>query len=194
MELDDIKLIWKSQDAQPQFTIDPDALQVQLGREAHCTRFGSNVMDWVTVLVSLLLAYLMARESIANNAHYEQIAGALFFLFVAIQTINMRVIRKRNNIKFDQSFRGILDSTINVTTTSLKLVKRAIWWFCVPLLFFGILSFIFKFDSKSLSAWVGILLTFLVYLLLNVGVARKTTSRLKKLRSLRQQWSNGYAE
>lgn len=134
MELEDIKVIWDSQNEEKLYALNESALYKQIRRE------GKSICRWlqhfemlmigVNVLVAVILA---AVEFLNGDDLYGYLLPGVYLAYAVLATI-WRQTRRQKDSLFEQTMMGELNKTIWQANYLIERSRGLIWWYLLPLI------------------------------------------------------------
>lgn len=109
MEFDELRVIWDSQNEEPMFAIDSDALHRRVKKEERNIQFVLNMFEIMSMLILLVLGIAVGLEPFIDKHEYHQLAEAALYLAAASYLAIELRRRKRAEKQFADSLLGDLD-------------------------------------------------------------------------------------
>ncbi|WP_338873322.1 hypothetical protein WBJ53_30240 [Spirosoma sp. SC4-14] len=128
MEFDELQKIWDSQNQQPMYMINEDALHNRIhtkkAKAGHITNFTELLLIGVNAGAGCLVVGLNASKS-GTNLFMYLLAGWMLITAVAVLVSRIRRLHREN--RFDRSLFGELDHAIAMTTYQVRLSQLMRW-------------------------------------------------------------------
>lgn len=153
MEFEDIQVIWKSQEEQPAFAIDPDVLKTRLEENDIRLERLYTFEEWFYIAITSGLGVAIISEPILDRHEYYQLPIGAGFLAVALFLILNRNRRKKKDVGFELSILGTVELSISRLVEYVSWVKRTMTYFWTVTVITTITSFALDYDSKPIWIW-----------------------------------------
>lgn len=128
MEFDELQKIWDSQNQQPMYMINEDALhnriQTKKAKASHITNFSELLLMGVNAGAGCLVLGLNASKS-GNSLFMYLLVGWMLVTASAVLVSRIRRLQREN--RFDRSLLGELDHAISMTTYQVRLSQLMRW-------------------------------------------------------------------
>ena len=166
MDLNEIQQVWDSQDDHPTREIDERLLAEQIKSKGRFFERLVNLTEFFAIGVLLFITAMFVRDPILQGHDLILILPGIGSLLAAIFVISGRIMRKRREIKFDDSIKGIVEKSIMRIDYQIARMRNFVWWFATPMAF-GLLIGVFIVDESKryLFYWC-----FIPLFLLSIGL------------------------
>ena len=112
MEFDEMKLIWDSQNNEPMFAINQEALHNRIQDKGRSVASSLNKFDWLMIGMNLLVGIVLLVDTFREGgAGFEYVLPALYLLFFAY-SIYRRYAHKQEVRQFAPTVLGDLDKAL----------------------------------------------------------------------------------
>lgn len=157
MEFDEMKLIWDSQNNEPLFAIDREALHRQIQHKEKSVSHTLDIIDVVMIAINLLVGIVLIVDTwVEGGALYEYVLPALYLAFF-VYAIYRRFSRKQGAEEFDTTILGELNRSIWQADYLIKQSGSMPFWYLLPLMV--VLNVTMFLNGKL---WAALLLTVVV--------------------------------
>lgn len=185
MEFEDIKKIWDSQNNQPMYAINEDALHRRIRTHRSHSQWASNITEITLIAVAILTAgYLIVKNMGGDNIYGYP--PAIIMLLTGIYVFIGRMRRKRAEMQFDRSMLGDLDQAIANVSFEIRRARTFIWWYMLPLAI--PITINMYMNQAPIWKWLfvagGLILS---YFVVQYGLNRKQVPRRNALEALRSK-------
>ena len=134
MDLEDIQKAWDSQEENPALDFDETSLRSHVRTKVRT--FG-RLVGWTEIFTAGMLLFITAmflRDPISEGHDLVLIVPAIASLVAACFVIAGRVLRKKREIAYDDSIKGIVEKSISRIDYQEKRLKSFLWWFAAPMM------------------------------------------------------------
>jgi len=128
MEFDELQKIWDSQNQQPMYLINEDALHSRIQTKKAKANHITNVSEWLLIGVNVgagCLVLGLQSSTSGSNLFMYLLAGWMLITAVAVLVSRIRRLQREN--RFDRSLVGELDHAISMTTYQVRLSQLMRW-------------------------------------------------------------------
>lgn len=152
MELEELKKIWKKQEADEQESLTKEQLVVMLNNKLISFDEKIKRRDWLEIGAAVVIALACLIILFDTQSVWYQL-GCLT-LIIASGTIIYKLIAARNkdtfnNIRADKTFREHLREELDKMKTQKKLLESVLSWYLLPI-FIGLVFFVIGFEQQLL--------------------------------------------
>jgi hypothetical protein len=159
MELNEIRKIWDSQNNEPLYVINEQALGRLILSKKEQARHITNISELMWIIVNAGAGgIILGMSYLKENASIYMYALSLWMIGIGLYMLVSRIRRIKANQQFDRSMRGDLAQAISVATYQLRLSRLGLW----NILPIGALVILGLLDGGKSLWWVLGLLVFLV--------------------------------
>jgi hypothetical protein len=132
MEFEDMKLIWDSQNNEPLYAINQEALYRQIqGKEKSIVKL-LDFTDIIMIAVNLFVGILLIVDTwVESGQSYEYVLPIVYLGFF-VYAIYRRFARKQEEIGFDETILSRLEKAIWQSDYLIKQAKSVLFWYLVP--------------------------------------------------------------
>lgn len=182
MEIEEIKKIWDTQNEQPLYAIDEEAMHRRISAKRKGSSRRSSLNEFGLIAISALTIGVLMLTG--GRGWYDYLASA-FLLGIAIYVWRGRLRRRREEARFDRTMLGELDHAISNTETELKRARTFVWWYLAPLSIPVIYSF--ADGNTPIWKWFVVPAAFLLaFLVVRASIKYAQEPRLNRLKKLRE--------
>jgi len=214
MEFSEIKMIWDSQNQEPLYAMNENALHSIVQRrnqETNRCLARCFALEIGVGLLCVVVMFVYAGVLVSGNQQWVikpwgntvtptgwdllglLVAGAIWAYYAAYMYRSRKQQQKRVEL-FDSSLRGDLDRALSQTDFQIKMTQDIVWWGLVPVWVAGTLWLVVLFHLKGAPAWVYVLMIAVALGALVVVVSGKQRAitnwyepRRRELESLRSK-------
>ncbi len=134
MEFEDMQVIWNSQNNEKLYAINEAALYEQIKRKGKSVNHLLEMSQLVMIAVNLFVGILLIVEAWYDDGQaYEYILPAMYLAYL-IGAIILRVVRRKEQVRFEETMLGELDKAIWQADYLIKQGYTLIKWYLVPLM------------------------------------------------------------
>lgn len=134
MEFEDMKLIWDSQNNEPLYAINQEALYRKIQSKGRSITRTLDIVDVMMIGVNLLVGIILIVDSLLENgAAYEFVLPVLYLGFF-VYALYRRFARQQEVVGFDESILGELDKAVWQSDYLIKQSRSMIFWYLLPAL------------------------------------------------------------
>lgn len=185
MEFDEMKLIWDSQNNEPLYAINQEALNRKIQKKSRSiTRLLDRVdlkMIIVNLLVGIMLIVVYWQD---NEPGYEYVLPVVYLAFF-VYALYRRFARHQEIMGFEKTILGELDKAIWQSDYLIKQSRTMIFWYLLPMLLLVV-----GIQILRGTWWVGLLLIIILLPLSYFGgqweVNKYHLPKKRELESLRR--------
>ena len=188
MNLDELKVIWDSQNEEPLYTLDRDAVHKGVKNEGKAIQFCLNMFEYISLLILFVLGIVVGSEPLfEGHAFHQYIDAAIYLAIGTFLALELRR-RKRDEKQFDDSMIGDLDRAIFQLEVQNRRYRMFPWIVLGPMVLLTIVKLPMYYDSKPL--WLAP--TALLCLFGTIGILRhelkvKLEPKVKALNEVRDK-------
>ncbi len=207
MDFKEMKVIWDSQNDQPLYALDQEALHASVRRRGLCIEKCVNIFEIFMIVILMAIAAILVGKRLFDEQTYQpyQIVASAMMLVVAgcaaMHVAIGRFRRRRSEQRFESSLMGDLNKAISQVDYQIDRLKSFHWWFILPVALITALNFAAKgvtvaelFDSTRIWIWPLFAASIVVYYLaIHVELRHIHLPRKRNLESLRDKLANGTA-
>lgn len=183
MEFEEMKKIWDSQNNQPLYAINEEALHNRVRAKLNSATRLNNKNDMGLILVALVTAILL--HIIGEQSQSDYVASATLVLIAGYVYIS-RIRRVKQEQQFDRSMLGELEHAIANIDYEIRRSKTFVWWFLLPVA----LPSIYNLIQSDVSLWKWIVVPAAYILAIFVtqwGLKKRLLPKRKHLEALRSK-------
>jgi len=160
MEFEELQQIWNSQDKQPLYVINEEALHRRIEAKKRTTYHITNTTELLLIIVNFVSgSFILGMNFTSQRENTFMYVLAAWMFGTALYSLGSRMLRIRGSNRFDRSMRGDLNYAISVATYQVRL-SQLMRWNILPI---GALSLLGMWDGgKSVWAAIAILMFFLL--------------------------------
>lgn len=153
MNLEDMQVIWDSQNERTMYQFDEQAVLETIQNRSRSIASYVSCFEIAMSIVSLFLALMLLMEPIFDQKEYYQIPQAILAIGVAAYIWRRRSHRQKTELHFDQSVLGMLDRSIFQLRYKIGLSRTFPWWFILPMLVGVSFTIPFVYGGKPIWLW-----------------------------------------
>ncbi|VAW42950.1 hypothetical protein MNBD_CHLOROFLEXI01-2492 [hydrothermal vent metagenome] len=189
MEFEDMKMIWDSQNNEPLYAINQEALHKRIQDKGRSVTRLLNKSDLIMMGVNLFVGIFLIADAFREiSESYEYVLPILYIAFF-FYGIYRRYARRQEVGIFEPTILGDLEKAIWQIDYLIKQAREMIWWYLLPLLL--VASVTILLNSTSLrSVVLAIVLTLVLVPASYFGsrweVAKWYAPKKRELESLRE--------
>jgi len=188
MEFEDMKMIWDSQNNEPLYAINQEALNKRIQDKGRSVTRLLNKSDLIMMSVNLFVGIFLIVDAFRENGEgYEYVLPLLYVAFF-FYGIYRRYARRQEVGVFEPTILGDLEKAIWQVDYLIKQTREMTWWYLVPLLL--VASVTILLNSTSLRSLAFIVLFFVLIFASYFGsrweVAKWYAPKKRELESLRE--------
>lgn len=188
MEFDEMKKIWNSQNNEPLYAINEQALHNRILSKKKKTYHITNVSELLLIIVNAGSGLFVLQITLSKQGMniYMYLLAAWMFLS-ALYVLVSRIKRIRGNSRFNRSMLGDLSYAISVATYQVSLSRAGLW----NILPIGIFCLLGVWEGGK-SIWLIIALVILFALAARAGKWEHNIykARKRELEALRDKLEN----
>ncbi len=175
MDFEQMRVIWDSQNEQPLYVLDQQALHATVRRKGRCIEKSVKTFEGLMIAILLAVAVILVGKRVLSGPEWQTsmvIGAALTLLVAVVAAVNLalgRARRLKRERVFDESIVGDIDKALSQVDYQVARLKNIHYWFLLPMAAMIGTSFMMRgvslaelFGSKI---WVGPL--FLLAILIN---------------------------
>lgn len=189
MDFEEMKKIWDTQNNQPLYAIDEEALHNRVKAKKNSTKRTTNKTELILIAANVFAGGLVIiSRFIKDNATLVSTFMGVMMLITAVYLIFLRVRRIRRDEQVDSSVLGDLDNALKNINYRVSLSRSMIWYAMLV----SFLTLYSVFDSeKSMDLIILIAVFFVVGLLLSIWEYRHChVGKRNQLLALKQKLIN----
>ncbi len=155
MDFEEMKVIWDSQNEQPLYVLDQEALHASVRRKGQCIETSVNLFEGFMIGILLAVAGILVGTRLIYEPEYNAslfVAAALTIGVAAVAAIHLargRVLRRRREQDFEPSLLGDINKAISQVDYQVSRLKTFHLWFILPTVAMTGLNFVMKGVSLS---------------------------------------------
>ena len=186
MNLEELQVIWDSQEERTMYALDLDALHANIKRKGRGIERSVNAMELGMILIAGFVAVQLAWEPLVKGTKYYELFGAALMVGVVVYILAGRLRRRRRDTGFEPSVRGDLDRALHQVNYHIRRIRTFQWWFMLPGLLILVVSLLLGESSKPGWLWVLLFLGFVpAYLLPRAELRCSHLPKKRELETLR---------
>jgi hypothetical protein len=157
MEFDEMKLIWDSQNNEPLYAINQEALNRKIQHKSKSVTRTLDFVDVMMIAVNFLVGILLIVDNwLESGQTYEYVLPVVYLGFF-VYALYRRFARKQEVIGFDETILGKLGKAIWQAEYLIKQSSSMMIWYMLPtLLVVNVTLFLNE------NGWMGLALTAVV--------------------------------
>lgn len=134
MEFEDMQVIWNSQNNEKLYAINEAALYEQIKRKGKSVDRLLEMSQLVMIAVNLFVGIFLIIDAWRDNGElYEYILPAMYLAYF-IGAIVFRLVRRKEQVRFEETMLGELDKAIWQADYLIKQGYTLIKWYLLPLM------------------------------------------------------------
>ena len=134
MEFEEMKLIWDSQNNEPLYAINQEALNRKIQHKSKSVSRTLDILDVIMVVVNLIVGIVLIVDTVQENGRpFEYIIAVLYLAFF-VYALYRRFARQQEVKEFDKTILGELDKAIWESEYLIKQTSSIVFWYLVPLM------------------------------------------------------------
>ena len=134
MEFEDMKLIWDSQNNEPLYAINQEALHMRIQEKGKSVTRLLNRFDLLMIGVNLVVGIILIADAFTENgATFEYVLPILYLAFF-FYSIYRRYARRQDVGAYEPTILGDLEKAIWQVDYLIKQTRDMIWWYLLPLM------------------------------------------------------------
>ncbi len=142
MEFEDMKKIWDSQNNEPLYVLNEEALHKNVKAKKSKANRVVGINEIGLVLINIIVGSRQFYEGIYDGHDpWDYLMGSFMFA-IAGYILYLRIRRKNHEEKFDRSILGELDHAIHSTKSIIYIGSSMVWWYMAPVLVMVLSRFI----------------------------------------------------
>lgn len=128
MEFDEMKKVWDTQNNEPLYTINEEALHRHILSKKKQGLHITNTSELLLIVVNSCAAcFILGMNFLKRDESIVLYILAVWLLFTALYMIVSRINRIKRNTRFDRSMHGDLDQAISVARYQVRLSQLGRW-------------------------------------------------------------------
>ncbi|MHC4637988.1 MAG: hypothetical protein ACYTBP_10365 [Planctomycetota bacterium] len=132
MTFDELQKTWRSQQADPKLTIDPDLLLKEIKRNKECFESAIFWRDVREIGVAILLVAVFLYYGIKDNL-WPLCLLALLCLWGGVFMVADRIVQKRRQPCLSDSLSNCVKNSLAQINHQVWLLRNILWWGLAPL-------------------------------------------------------------
>ena len=185
MEFDELRKIWNTQDQQPMFVINEEALHRTIKGKKRKASWVSDINEIGLVLIAIVTSAIVFIKNMDTDNIYAY-PPAIWLLLTGVYVLYGRHKRKKEEKRFDRSILGDIDHAIANSKFEIRRAKTFIWWYITPLAFPVMLNMVM--NNASVYKWIFTICGFILsYFVVRWGMLYAQLPGLRKLTKLREK-------
>lgn len=190
MEFEEMKMIWDTQNDEPLYAINQEALHRKVRGKVRHVRFAVTFFEWAMLASSLVVGVILLADAIQDGTTWPQYLAAGIFIAIGLNVWRMRRRRQRQEEKFENSLLGDLDRSISRIDYTISRMRSLLWWYILPF----VAATAITLYASGQSYWL-LGLVVLVFGLSLVGgeweIRKKNLPQKRELQAVRELLENG---
>ena len=185
MEFEEMKKIWDTQNNEPMYAINEEALKKGIRRKRNKASWASNFTEFSLVAIALITGVPLIIKHI-NDQNFYSMIPAIMLLLTAVYVLVSRAERKKRENQYDQSIIGDIDQAISNVDFEVRRAKTFIWWYITPIA----IAVFFKMavNDDPIWKWFVIPVAFVFsYIVVQFGLHKAQLPRKRYLERLRKK-------
>ncbi|TWU62171.1 hypothetical protein [Crateriforma conspicua] len=171
MNLDDLKVVWDSQDDKPMYVLDADAVNASIKGQTESVQTMTDVFDFVHIGVLLFVAIMSSIKRMVTSNHldgldiFTVVAMPVVAIIASVGLVRIRRKRQKQESAFPESILGDLNKAIFQIDYKRIRFQRFPYWFGCPLAIIMVLNLArteFRFDDLTGKNAIAIGLSFVL--------------------------------
>jgi len=132
MEFDEMKLIWDSQNNEPLFAIDQEALHRRIRDKEKSVAKTLDFVDVVMIVLNLVVGILLITDTwLESGEPYEYVLPAVYLVFFGY-AIYRRLTRRQTVAAFEETILGRLEKGIWQADYLIHQTSSMFFWYLLP--------------------------------------------------------------
>lgn len=164
MEFEEMKLIWDSQNNEPLYAIDQEALYRKISRKGRSVTRALDFLDWLMIGMNLLVALLLLFDAFQESSPGYEYALPVVYLAIFVYALYRRFARRQEVGEFDETILGELEKAIWQADYLIRQSRSMVFWYLLPVFLVADVVLILKGNL-----WLALALTAVVLPLAYVG-------------------------
>lgn len=185
MEFEEMKLVWDSQNNEPLYAINQEALHQRIRAKQGKVNSLLTKFDLIMIFANLFAGSILVFDVVRDGAELYEYAFPIFYFLFVFYGIYRRFAHKQEVKQFAPTILGDLDKAIWQTNYLIDQSRNIFFWYSVPL------AVVFSLIMVLNGRWLWALLFTAVFLPLSYYGGRWESGRwyepkLRELKKLRQ--------
>lgn len=180
-----MRRIWDSQNKEPLYAINEQALHRRIKAKKNKASFVSNINEIGLIAIAIITSVpLFIKNAGVDNIYaYPPV---IVLLLTGVYVWIGRKKRKKLEKQFDQSIIGDLDQAIANVSFEVNRAKTFIFWYILPLSFPAFLNM--YMNEASLTKWAIVIAAFILsYIVVRIGLSYSQIPNKRRLEALREK-------
>ena len=183
-----MKVIWDTQNDEPLYAVNQDALRKTVNREAKRFRLYVKLFEFVMVVVPLFMAALFLKDPLIEGINQHRVVSGLIMLGVFVYFLRGILKRRRHEKAFDASMFGDLEKAIWQVDNHIARTFGVRQGVIIPMVVTFVLDIVFLYATKPVWMYVcAISVMGAAYYAIDREVRCMYAPRKRKLEALRQK-------
>jgi Ca2+/Na+ antiporter len=153
MEFDEMKLIWDSQNNEPLYAINQEALNRKIQHKSRSVTRALDFVDVMMIVVNLIGGIVLIVDTVQENGRPFEYIVAVVYLAFFVYALYRRFARQQEVKEFDKTILGELNKAIWESDYLIKQSSSMVFWYLVPIM---IAANVTVFLNAN-SFWVSVL-------------------------------------
>ncbi len=185
MEFEEMRKIWDTQNNEPLYAINEQALHRRIKAKKKKASRVSNYNEIGLIAIAVITAIPLFIKNIDQDNIYAY-PPAIMLLLTCVYVLIGRAKRKKMEGRYDQSIIGDLDQAISNVNFEIVRARTFIWWYILPLTFPVFLN-MYMNDASALKWILVIGGFFLSYFVVRIGLTYSQVPNKRRLEKLREK-------
>ena len=185
MEFEEMRKIWDTQNNEPIYVLNEQALHKHILSKKNRMNWLANVNEIGMILIAVATSTFLFFKTFGTDNIYAYFPGIALLLTGVYVTV-LRIRRKNKINQYDQSILGTIDHAISNASYMVNFAKTFLWWYILPIAIPVFLNMIMK--EVPIWIWIFIPTSFVVsFLLVRWELKRCHEPRKRALEALREK-------
>lgn len=133
MEFDEMKLIWDSQNNEPLYAINQEALNRKVQHKSKSVTRMLDFTDVMMIVVNLVGGIVLIVDTVQENGRPFEYMVAVVYLAFFMYALYRRFVRQQEVKEFAETILGELNKAIWESEYLIKQSSSMVFWYLVPI-------------------------------------------------------------
>lgn len=148
-----MKLIWDSQNNEPLFAINQEALNRKIQHKSKAVSRALDFVDVMMIVVNLVGGMVLIIDTVQENGRPFEYIVAVVYLAFFVYALYRRFARQQDVKEFDKTILGELNKAIWESDYLIKQSSSMVFWYLVPIVIAANVTVLLGYNS----IWVSVL-------------------------------------
>ena len=186
MEFEDMQVLWNSQSQEKLFAINESALHDTIKRKGRKIDNLLQMAEWFMIIVNLGVGVYLLMDGLRDyDMMIEYLMPAMYLAF-AVFLLYRRIVRRQNEVHFEQTMMGDLDKAIWQVDYLIAQGRNMVLWYLLPLLVAALVVITLNSGDFWRWSWM-ILLVPATYFASNWETRKVYLPKKRELEALREK-------